>query len=134
MTLQKKCHHMSNFKTLSSSKRSAVEYTEIHNDNEIITDSSDSDSVKEVFNKDRHVTLKVMICLRIQKNRWLIWKKTESNAVRAFSESIFMKSSRHFKNLTYATLNSLILFNQSIINILKLISMMMMLMMQIENQ
>ncbi len=60
---------MSNFKTLSSSKRSAVEYTEIHNDNEIITDSSDSDSVKEVFNKDRHVTLEVMICLRIQKNR-----------------------------------------------------------------
>ncbi len=43
---------MSNFKTSSSSKRSAVEHTEIHNDNEIATDSSDSDSVKKVFNKD----------------------------------------------------------------------------------
>ncbi len=43
---------MSNFKTSSSLKRSAVEYTEIHNDNEIATDSSDSDSVKEVFNED----------------------------------------------------------------------------------
>ncbi len=46
-------------------QRSAVEYTETHNDNEITTDSSDSDSVREVFNKDRRVTLEVIIHLRI---------------------------------------------------------------------
>ncbi len=63
MTLQKRCHYMSNFKT--SSKRSAVEHTEIHNDNEITTDSSNSDFVKEVFNEDRRVTLEVITCLRI---------------------------------------------------------------------
>ena len=56
---------MSNFKTSSSSKRSAVEHTEIHNDNEITTDSSNSDFVKEVFNEDRRVTLEVITCLRI---------------------------------------------------------------------
>jgi len=61
-------------------------------------------------------------------------KKTKLNAVKAFNESIFVKSSRHFKNLTYATLNSSILFNQSIINILKLILMMITSTMQIENQ
>ena len=60
---------MSNFKTSSSSKRSAVEHTETHNDNEITTDSSDNDSVKEVFNEDRCITLKVIIRLRIQKNK-----------------------------------------------------------------
>ncbi len=60
---------MSNFKTSSSSKRNAVEYTETYNDNKIATDSSDSDSVKEVFNKDRRVTLEVIIRLRIQKNK-----------------------------------------------------------------
>ncbi len=60
---------MSNFKTSSLSKRSAVEHTEIHNDNEIATDSSDSDSVKKVFNEDKHVTFKVITCLRIQKNK-----------------------------------------------------------------
>jgi len=106
VTLQKRRHHMSNFKTSSSLKRSAVEHIETHNDNEIATDSSDSDFVKEVFNKDKRVTLKVITRLRIQKNKWLIWKKTESNAVRAFSESILVKLSRHFKNSMYATLNS----------------------------
>jgi len=60
---------MSNFKTSSSSKCSAVEYTKTHNDNEIATDSNDSDFVKEVFNKDRRVTLEVITHLRIQKNR-----------------------------------------------------------------
>jgi len=60
---------MSNFKTSLSSKRSAVEHTETHNDNKIATDSSDSDFVKEVFNEDRHVTLEVIIRLRIQKNK-----------------------------------------------------------------
>jgi hypothetical protein len=60
---------MSNFKTSSSLKRSAVEHTETHNDNEIATDSSDSDSVREVFNKDRRVTLEVITHLRIQKNK-----------------------------------------------------------------
>ncbi len=68
MTLQKRRRYMSNFKTSSSSKRSAVEYTKIHNDNEIATNLSDSDSVREVFNKDRRVTLEVIIRLRIQKN------------------------------------------------------------------
>jgi len=61
-------------------------------------------------------------------------KKTELNTVRAFNESTFVKSSRHFKNSTYAILNSLILFNQSITNILELILMMMMSTMQTENQ
>ena len=56
---------MSNFKTSSSSKRSAVEHTKTHNDNEIATDSSDNDSVKKVFNKDKYVTLKVITHLRI---------------------------------------------------------------------
>jgi len=65
VTLQKRCHHMSNFKTLLSLKRSAVEYTKTHNDNEIATDSSDNDSVKEVFNKDRCVTLEVITHLKI---------------------------------------------------------------------
>ena len=60
---------MSNFKTSSLSKRSAVEHTEIHNDNEITTDSSNNDSVKEVFNEDRRVTLEVVTHLRIQKNK-----------------------------------------------------------------
>ncbi len=60
---------MSNFKTSSLSKRSAVEHTETHNDNKVATDSSDSDSVREVFNEDRRVTLKVITHLRIQKNR-----------------------------------------------------------------
>jgi len=69
VTLQKRHHHTSNFKTSSSSKRSAIEHTEIHNDNEIATDSSDNDSVREVFNEDRRVTLEVIIRLRIQKNR-----------------------------------------------------------------
>ena len=69
MTLQKKCHHTSNFKTSSSSKCSAVEHTEIHNDNEIATDSSDSDFVREIFNEDRRVILEVITRLRIQKNR-----------------------------------------------------------------
>ena len=134
MTLQKRHRHMSNSKTSSLSKRSAVEHTKIHNDNEIATDSSDSDSVKEVFNKDRCVTLEVIIRLRIQKNKWLIWKKTESNTVRIFSKSIFVKLSRHFKDLMYTTSISLILFNQSIINILKFILTMMMSTMQTENQ
>jgi len=132
--LQKKHHHISNFKTSSSSKRSAVEHTEIHNNNEITTDSSDSDSVREVFNEDRHVTLKVIIHLRIQKNRWLIWKKAESNTVKAFSESIFVKLSRHFKDLMYTTSISLILFNQLITDILKFILMMITSTMQTENQ
>jgi len=69
VTLQKKHHHMSNFKKSSSSKRSAVEHTKTHNDNEIATDSSDSDSVREVFNEDRRVTLEVITHLRIQKNK-----------------------------------------------------------------
>jgi len=69
VTLQKRCHHTSNFKTSSSSKRNAVEHTKIHNDNEIATNSSDSDSVKEIFNKDRRVTLEVITRLRIQKNK-----------------------------------------------------------------
>ena len=60
---------MSNFKTLSLSKRSAVEHTEIYDDNKITTDLSDSDSVKKVFNKDRCVTLEVRIHLKFQKNR-----------------------------------------------------------------
>jgi len=60
---------MSNFKTSSLSKRSAVKYTKIHNDNKIATDLSDSDSVKEVFNEDRYITLEVIIHLRIQKNK-----------------------------------------------------------------
>ena len=60
---------MSNFKTSSSSKRSAVEHTEIHNDNKITTDSSNNDFVKEVFNKDRCIILEVITCLRIQKNK-----------------------------------------------------------------
>ncbi len=102
---------MSNFKKSSSSKRSAVEHTKTHNDNEIATDSSDSDSVREVFNEDRRVTLEVITHLRIQKNKWLIWKKTELNIVKAFNESILAKSSWHFKNSMYATLNSSILFN-----------------------
>ncbi len=134
MTLQKKRCHMSNFKTSSSLKHSAVEHTEIHNDNEIATDSSNNNSVKEVFNEDRCITLKVIIRLRIQKNKWLIWKKIELNVVKTFSESIFAKSSQHFKNLMYATLNSLILFNQLITDILELILMMMMSTMQTENQ
>ena len=125
---------MSNFKTLSSLKRSAVEYTKTHDDNEIATDSSNSDFVRRVFNEDRRVTLKVITHLRIQKNKWLISKKAKLNAVKAFSENTFVKSSRHFKNSTYATLNSLILFNQLITDILKLILMMMTLTMQTENQ
>ena len=60
---------MSNFKTSSSLKHSVVEHIETYNDNEIATDSSNSDSVKEVFNKDRRVTLEVITQLRIQKNR-----------------------------------------------------------------
>ncbi len=60
---------MSNFKTSSLLKRSTVEYTKIHNDNKIATDLSDSDSVKEVFNKDRCVTFEVIIRLKIQKNK-----------------------------------------------------------------
>jgi hypothetical protein len=60
---------MSNFKTSSSSKRSAVEHTKTHNDNKIATNSSDSDFVKEVFNEDKYVTLKVINHLRIQKNK-----------------------------------------------------------------
>jgi hypothetical protein len=60
---------MSDFKTSTSSKRSAVEHTKTHDDNEIATDSSNSESVKRVFNKDRHVTLEVRICLKIQKNK-----------------------------------------------------------------
>ncbi len=79
-------------------------------------------------------TLEVIIHLIVQKNKWLIQKKAKLNAVKAFSESIFAKSSRHFKNLMYATLNSLILFNQLITDILKLILMMMMSTMQTENQ
>ncbi len=65
---------MSNFKTSSSSKCSAVEHTETHDDNKIATNSSDSDSVKRVFNEDRRVTLEVRTHLKIQKNKWLIWK------------------------------------------------------------
>jgi len=61
-------------------------------------------------------------------------KKTELNVVKAFNESILAKSSQHFKNLTYTTLNSSILFNQSITDILKLILMMMISTMQTENQ
>jgi len=69
VTLQKKCHHTSDFKTSASSKRNAVEYIEIHDDNEIATDSSDSESVRRVFNEDRRVTLEVRIHLKIQTNR-----------------------------------------------------------------
>ena len=69
MTLQKRRHHMSNFKTSSSSKRNAVEHIKIHNNNEIATDLSDSDSVREVFNKDRRVTLEVIIRSKFQKNK-----------------------------------------------------------------
>ncbi len=53
----------------SLSKRSTVEHTEIHDDNKIATDSSDSDSVRRVFNKDRRVTFKVITRLKIQKNK-----------------------------------------------------------------
>jgi len=60
---------MSNFKTSSSSKRSAVEYTKIYDDNEIATDSSDSESVRKVFNEDRCVTFEVRTRLKIQKNK-----------------------------------------------------------------
>jgi len=60
---------MSNFKTSSSLKCNAVEYIKIHNDNEIATDSSDNDSVKEVFNKNRCITFEVIIRLKIQKNK-----------------------------------------------------------------
>jgi len=63
---------MSNFKISSSSKRSTVEHTKIHNDNEIATDLSNNDSVKEVFNKDRCITFKVIIHLKIKKNKLLI--------------------------------------------------------------
>jgi len=69
VTLQKRRHHMSNFKTSSSSKRSTVEHTETYDDNKITTDLSDSDSVRRVFNKDRRVTLEVKTHLRIQKNK-----------------------------------------------------------------
>jgi hypothetical protein len=60
---------MSDFKTSASSKRNAVEYTKIHNDNEIATDSSDNESVRRVFNKDRHVILEVKTHLKFQKNK-----------------------------------------------------------------
>jgi len=60
---------MSNFKTSSSSKCSAVEHTETHDDNEIATNSSDSNSVKRVFNEDKRVTLEVRTHLKIQKNK-----------------------------------------------------------------
>ncbi len=53
--------------------------------------------------------------------------------IKAFNKSIFAKLSRHFKNLTYTTLNNLILFNQLIINILEFILMMMISTMQTEN-
>ncbi len=90
--------------------------------------------MKEIFNKDRRVTFEVITRLRIQKNKWLIQKKTELNVVKAFNESILAKSSQYFKNLTYTTLNSSILFNQSITDILKLILMMIISTMQTENQ
>jgi hypothetical protein len=60
---------MSDFKTSASSKHNAVEHIEIHDDNEIATDSSNSESVRKIFNKDRCVTLEVRTRLKIQKNR-----------------------------------------------------------------
>jgi len=60
---------MNNFKTSSSSKRSAVEHTKTHDDNKIATDSSNSNFVKKVFNEDRHVILEVIIHLKISKNK-----------------------------------------------------------------
>jgi len=60
---------MSNFKTSSSSKCSAVKHTETYDNNEIATNLSDSDSVKRVFNEDRRVTLEVRTHLKIQKNK-----------------------------------------------------------------
>ncbi len=59
---------MSNFKTSSSSKRSAVEHTKIHNDNEIATDLNDSNFVKEVFNKDKCITLKVITVTSVSRS------------------------------------------------------------------
>jgi hypothetical protein len=60
---------MSNFKTSSSLKHNAVEHTKIYDDNEIATDSSNSESVRRIFNEDRHVILEVKIHLKIQKNK-----------------------------------------------------------------
>jgi len=65
VTLQKKHHHTSNFKTSASSKLSAVEYTKIHDDNKIATNSNNNEFVRKVFNEDKHVILKVKTHLKI---------------------------------------------------------------------
>ncbi len=52
-------------KTSSSSKCNAIEYTKIHDDNKIITDSSDNNFVRRVFNKNKYITFEVKIHLRI---------------------------------------------------------------------
>jgi len=69
VTLQKKHHHTSDFKTSASSKCNAVEYTKTHDDNEIATDSSDSKSVRRIFNEDRCIIFEVKTHLKIQKNK-----------------------------------------------------------------
>ncbi len=65
MTLQKRRRYINNFKTSSSLKRSAVKYIKIHDNDEIVTDLSDSDFIRRVFNENRRVTLEVRIRLKI---------------------------------------------------------------------
>ncbi len=48
-------------------------------------------------------------------------KQKELSIIKAFNKNIFAKLLRYFKNLMCITLNSLILYNLLIINILKLI-------------
>jgi hypothetical protein len=56
---------MNDFKTSSSSKHNAVKYTKTHDDNKIATNSSNNESVRRVFNKDKYITLEVRTHLRI---------------------------------------------------------------------
>ncbi len=65
MTLQKRRRYISNFKISLSLKRSVIKYTETHDNDEIVINLSDSDSVKRIFNEDKHVTFKVRTRLKI---------------------------------------------------------------------
>ncbi len=59
MILQKRRRYISNFKTLSSLKRSVIKYIKTHDDDEIVINLSDSDFMRKVFNENRRVTLEV---------------------------------------------------------------------------
>ncbi len=65
MILQKRRRYISNFKTLSSLKRSVIKHTKTYDSDEIVTDLSYSDFIKRVFNENKRVTLKIRIRLKI---------------------------------------------------------------------